>query len=387
MHHRHTPHVTLRLLRAAAMGAALVGSLSVSRAIAPIGDSAELFITGNGSFTYNDNLFLVQGKAKSDEVWDIAPGLDLEFGKNAAFKGSVTAGVDWQLYSSHSSLNTALGTIAANGNYDDGKTKLAVQAAWQQADQPTVVIRSNGSLINRDVYTLGGTGEEVISEKTSLGGGISFTDTSYKTPGYADDRSTTIPVNYYYQVEPKLDVSGGFQYRYSSVNQSFVQPGTSTRDYFYNIGARGQFTPLLSGTVRIGYEDDQAEKGKDNRTLAVDSSFTYAYTEKTSFSLNLDNDYGFNALGQEYRSAGGSIGVTTKPMEQLSFNGSLGYHRLSYTATNQRDDFYNISVGATYSFSPQISASGNYSYQEDNSNFGGQSFKQNVFIVSGTVHY
>ncbi len=88
-----------------------------------IGDGAELFLTGTIGVRSDDNIFLAS-KAESDLIFDVAPGVSLEFGKNAQLKGALTLTDTFSNYSDNSSLNTQLFSGAFRSNYDDGKLKL-----------------------------------------------------------------------------------------------------------------------------------------------------------------------------------------------------------------------------------------------------------------------
>ena len=55
----------------------------------------------------DDNIFLARN-AESDLVFDINPGVDITFGKNAQVKGSLTLVDSFSNYSDNSKLNTNL---------------------------------------------------------------------------------------------------------------------------------------------------------------------------------------------------------------------------------------------------------------------------------------
>ena len=119
--------------------------------------------------------------------------------------------------------------------------------SWEQIAQNTVDVRA-GFLVRRDVFRIAGGSEISVTDKSSAGGKVSYENTNYKRTGFDDSKITTIPVNYYYKVTPKLDVSGGIQFR-----DTRLTTGVDSQDYFYNVGLRGEFTPKLTGKVAVGY--------------------------------------------------------------------------------------------------------------------------------------
>ncbi|MFM8619835.1 MAG: hypothetical protein ACKOE8_14055, partial [Opitutaceae bacterium] len=109
-------------LRLALLPAALATSVAAAPFMA-IGDGAELFLTGTLGVRSDDNVFLA-AKAESDLIFEIAPGVSLEFGKNGQLKGSLTLSDSFTNYSDNSKLNTQLFSGAFRSNYDDGKLKM-----------------------------------------------------------------------------------------------------------------------------------------------------------------------------------------------------------------------------------------------------------------------
>ena len=369
-----------------AAAAILVGSAAIQvRAIAPIGDNSELFVTGTASATYNSNVLLSSGHPTEDLIWDLTPGLSYEFGKtNSLTTGQLAANEDFSLYTKHES---ALGNELFNGTfwtkYDDSKTKLSFDASYHQLDQPTVTARSAGGLIDRAVSHVDGIGEIQFTDKTSVGSGAIWDDTDYKTAGFADWRYFQIPVNVYYKFEPKLDLSAGFQFQDNTVGLG----GRDSNDYFYNIGARGEFSPNLTGTFRIGYVDQKFDNGSSIGGLGIDSSFTYAYSAKSNLTFGVTDDFGYSAIGSSYRDLGTYLGGSTALSEQWSANAQIAYNRYSYVTTLERDNFYTGRIGLTYIMSTNITVSGYYSYSKDDSQKGGSNFRQNLLSVSTSLHF
>ena len=117
-------------------------TLSIAAPAAPflaIGDGAELFVTGALGFRSDDNIFL-SSKATSDTIWDINPGLSIEFGKNGEVRGALALVDAFANYSDHSFLNTNLFSADFTATYDDKKTKMDFSVAYHELNQNTVEI-------------------------------------------------------------------------------------------------------------------------------------------------------------------------------------------------------------------------------------------------------
>jgi polysaccharide biosynthesis protein VpsM len=382
---RHPVHALRRKLSFRLLATfASLGAITSARAFVATGPDDELFATGVASAQANDNLFLSHNNQKSDGVFDLVPGLEFDYGKNSLAKGLLSIDEDFQLFGSDSNLDTELTNAVFNLAYSDDKTKLNLDATFHQADQATRDVHQVGSLVKRDLYHADATGEVSLTDKSSVGGGVVYDDTDYLRTGYTDWQWVKIPVKYYYEVEPKVDLSAGFTFQ----NNQLGTGGINSDEYFYNVGARGEFTPKLTGQLNVGYAQLEPDRGGSRGGFGVDSSFTYAYSPKTSFTFGANNDFGYSAvLGQVYRLFGLSGSVNTTLSDQWKANAQFSYGNYDYLTTIQKDNFYNGEVGLTYVFSTNISLTGSYNYIEDSSNITLDSFTDNLFTLSVSFRY
>jgi len=353
-------------------------------AFAPIGDDSAIFATGVLTAAENDNIFLSHTNAKSSGVVDFIPGLSYEYGKNgAATSGSVQIYEDFQLFSDYSSLNNQLFNFVFANKYEDADTKLNFDANFHQIDQADRDVHQNGFLVDRNTYHLDGTGEERIDEKSSISAGVIFDDTDYRSPGYVDLKTTSIPVNYYLSVEPKLDFSTGVRYRINT-----LEGGDDSRDVYANIGMRGEFSPNLTGEVDVGYNHQSIDVGSGTGGLGADASLTYAYSPKTNITAGLTDDFGYAADGSPFRQISGSLGFTSSVIDEQWLIDALGsYGRYSYLNRKQVDDFYTLQAGITYVFSLNLKFRAGYTFYKDESTVSNSSFTNNIFSITASANF
>jgi polysaccharide biosynthesis protein VpsM len=365
----------------AAAGALFALCASARGLFAP-DQSSELFFSCTAGAKYNDNVFLQNSGDTGATIFDLTPGFDVDFGKGSLVTGKFGFNEDFSFYSRDSSrLDDDLADVFFSSKCDDGKSKLDVDASFQQFDQSTVDIHRNGSLVKRDITNADALGETEVTQKTSLGAGVTYNDTDYRAAGYDSLRFVEAPVNYYYKIEEKWDLSAGFRYRDNLLTGSAPE----SDDYFYNVGARGEFTPKLSGELNVGYEERQFKAGGDESGVGLKANLVYAYSPATTASLGLSNDFGYAAVGSPLRLASATLGLKTALDPQWSVNGQVGYTHYNYTTTLQRDDFYTGEVGVTYTFSRALSFTASYTYNGDSSNIGGASFRNNIVGLSVTL--
>jgi len=346
-------------------------------------EGSELFLTAKLSQQFDDNIFLRTNNAKADSVTIFTPGFDLKFGQNSLGKGSLTFGEAFSWYSSHSSQNSSLARVAFNTTYDDGKTKGTLNAAFNQVAQNSVDVRAFALLVRRDLTDVNGRGEWSLSDKTSFAAGGAYDRIDYKQSQFVSNDQYSLPVDFYYELAPKLDLSVDYRYRETNLAHSLPK----FTDHFLGVGARGQFTEKLSGEYHFGYTQRHLGGGGGNQTLfGIDSTFTYQYSPKTTASLGVSNDFASAATGSSQKVFSFTGGVRTQFEEGFSGSGALSYRDLDYNLTNERDYYWEGTLGVQYQVNQYVSLEAAYTYRNNSTNVAAD-FTDNVFSISGSVRY
>ena len=360
-----------------------LGSVAYGAPFLAMGDSAELFLTGTLGVRADDNVLLASDNTVNDTIFSIVPGLEVVYGQNSIVKGKAFYKEDISRYADRSDLNTSLSTVGFNGSYDDQKLKIKYNASYAQVAQNTVDVRA-GFLVRRDVANVGINSEVSLTDKSSLGIGATFENTDYKRAGFVSSKVLGAPINYYFNVTPKVALSVGFEYRDTQLDN----PGTDSNDYFYNIGARGEFTPKLTGTIAVGWIQRNMDQGDDESTVGVKSSLAYAINEKTSLQLGVTNDYGVSGMGQSQRNLTYNLGAQSRIAEDWSIGGNASYRAIKYFGANSRtDDYFEGSLNVTYIYSRLVNFTAGYVYRNNSSDLAGTDFKNNVFSIAANIRY
>lgn len=341
-----------------------------------IGDGAELFVTGGLTVRADDNIYLTSNTT-SDTIFDLNPGLELTFGKGLPLNGSLTLVDSFSNYSDNSNLNTNLfsGNFAAG--FDGAKLKLKFNLGYTESNQNAPDIRG---LTRRDTFTTGGKFEAEFSEITSFGGGVTFSHANYKRKGYGDSDDLTVPLNIFYKWTPKVDLSVGYSYH---ENQTTV--GSDATDHFFNIGARGEFTPLLTGSFSFGYRERRLASGGTESLPGLDASLTYALTPKTSIVIGATNDFSTAPQGAQQKNFSLNGSVSTKFNAEWSANAGLSYRAIDYYT--RTDDYVEATLGVSYILNNYVSFNAGYTYRNNSSDLKGSEFSNNVFSISSNFRY
>lgn len=353
-----------------------------------IGDNAELFVTAKAGFKYEDNIFLKKSGKVDDFSFSAAPGLELVFGKNSLWKGTFSASETWTEYFDTDNIDSHLTTLLFNTSYDGVRWKISGNASYRQINQnDRDTLSSTNQLVRRDLINIGANAEYSLTEKSKIGAGASYADTHYRTTGYNDYTDYTIPLNYYYGITPKVDLSGGVRYRHTDAER-----GPDSDSYYFNVGSRGQFTPKLAGRASVGYNLKQYKNyggatRSDDTQLGADIGLTYSYTPKTQFNFDVSNDFGTSSDSSGTENLRVALGGQTQFTTELGAGASVSYERIDYQTSSRKDDFYVFALYSNYVINQYLNLTAAYNYQWNDSNQDPSDFKANVVSVSLSFRY
>lgn len=374
---------------------ALLSTLSAVPAFAApflaIGDNAELFLTARTEARYEDNVTFSSTDELQDEAFQFDPGAEINFGKNSLLKGSLAFYESFTAYSEYTDLNSNLANLVFSSQYEGAKLKLDTNASFRELNQNSRDVRNanSTSLVRRDVYAAGANGEYSVTEKSKVGLGARYDRTQYKSTGYNDQTSYTVPVNYFFAITEKVDLSAGVQYRNTDVADRVVGANSDTEDYYFNVGARGEFTAKLSGKFNVGYlvRSPDDSRVDDESSIGVNAGLAYALTQKTSFTLDLSNDFqtGSDAQGSETSSI--TFGATTSLTSAWSVGATLGYSRIDYISIDRTDDYVVGGVSVTYIYNTHVNFEAGYSINDNSSNIASSEFTANVVRIAANFRY
>jgi polysaccharide biosynthesis protein VpsM len=372
---------------------ALLSSLSAAPAFAApflaIGDNAELFLTARSEVRYEDNITYSSANELADEAFELVPGVEVLFGKNSLTKGSFSAFERVTSYSEYTNLNSNLTNLVFDSSYDGARLDLGADASFRELNQNSRDARFAATLVRRDTYNAGVDGEYALTEKSKLGLAGRYNRTQYKTAGLTDQSNYTVPVNYFFAITEKVDLSAGYRYRQDDVNAV----DADSDNHFFNIGARGEFTPKLSGKFSVGYNlrDPEASGREDEKSIGLNAGFAYAYSPKTNITLDLLNDFETGSDTRGYETSSITVGASTSLTAALVLRGSVGYSMFDYLsgggAPDREDDYIVLGLGFSYIYNDHVNFDAGYALNDNDSELAGASFTANVFRVGANFRY
>lgn len=367
------------LLRTVILTSVFFCTAALAAPFLAIGDNAEMFLTGTLGVRAEDNIFL-SSNGVSDTIFTVTPGVEIKFGKNSASTASFTLSDVFDNYSDHSKLNSNLLQTDFAANYEDGKLKLNFAAGYHELSQNSVDARSADSLSRRNAFNLGGGAEVGISEKTSLALGIKYDRTDYRSRSFSDTDILTVPVDVYFEASPKLAMSVG--YRYRDTQQSL---GLDSTDHYFNVGARGEFTPKLSGRLTVGYNQRKLSRGGDKTGVGVEGTLAYALSAKTQINFGASNDFGQAGAGDQQKTFSANVGFQSQVADDWQVAASLVYRSLDYYT--RTEDYVEGQLSATYTINTYLRLTGAYAHRNNSSPISSGEFSGNVFSLSAILRY
>jgi hypothetical protein len=352
--------------------------------------NASFHLTAQVGARYDDNIFQSETDKVADTMVWIAPGAEFRFGQSSLAHGSVVYQEAFQRYLQNSVANASLGTGNADFGYDDGRVAVAGGASLQQLYQTNVDALALGirELTRSDVFGLNGSVESQLGVKLSAKAGADFRRTDYKTAGLVGNQYTDLPLKLYFKATPKVDLSTGITYGIETPQGG----GPRGKDWYYNVGARGSFTPKLSGEFSVGYQTRAVGTNPQEKLLGFDGTFSYELTPKTSSALVLSRDFRASALGESLKDSRYSFTLSTDVTPRWQLGASVTYRDLDYGAAvfttanpplslHRRDKGLETGLFTSFNYSDWLTATANYAFRNNHSTLSEVDFSDNILSL------
>jgi len=330
---------------------------------------------------YNDNIFYSSKEnEKADLVSTISPGFNLDLGRLEDNHLFLTYEYDQVLYADNTRLNTSQHLLDFATKLEGARLRLEGSDSIHflsnligGGERSSIGDRNVDSTTYSDNYTL----TYEISPKTSayLGGNYSATDYE-EGIGLYDVNTLTGTAGFGFKAFPNLAFFGEIYYGQQAVEPNFAGPKGPHADFVGGfLGARGNFTERLTGTLKLGYEDREFSDGTPTPSApVVEISLTEKFTEKTSLSLayarRTQSSVQFAAYS--YTSDQASIelaqalGNTGKLEARVGSAFSMNEYEQTPTFAQRTDSYWSGYANLTYHIQTWLKATLGYDYQ----NFG-----------------
>ncbi|MCZ6675227.1 MAG: outer membrane beta-barrel protein [Verrucomicrobia bacterium] len=381
--------------------AGILGSLLICTA-APVsffGENTSLIWRVGGAIQYNDNIFLDATDTESDTIWVFSPGLELNFGQQPSNANlNITYVHDFVTYSDNSRLNRDNPDAKLKGFYRTAKSRINYGFSYKENSQNDVGSNLVGDIARRNIFTMNVDGEWDFSAKSSVSAGYQLHDVTYENPRFHDRDAVSVPVNYYWAVSPKLDMSVGYRFRNTSfargseyISQNRGDPFNFRPDYddqFFNVGVRGEIGAKTTAEIRVGTQkrDFNTPGVSDSDLFSANARVVWVATAKSSLTFLYSRDFNADAFGTSIKSDDFQVAGSTKLSEQVSGFASLRFANDNYNGGRSDDGLFG-QVGVTLIPNSYSTITLAYVIYNNDSNFAPADFDNNVINISGTLRY
>lgn len=288
------------------------------------------------SATYTDNLFSGNNDVVSPEhriyrpqvddlIWQVSPRLRVQYGQTVGNFLVFDFSHDEFLYADHNYANGGQDQLNFRSQLQRGKFTLASADGIHFLNSYQGGVQSAGlKPLKRTEIVLDHRLSFDVSEKTDVYGLFDFDsyDFAKELPLY-DQNTWMLSLGSTFKPSPKFGFFAEGKYGQTTVTpNSNLPPGPRQDIYGGFVGIRGDFTPKLSGTAKLGYEVREfasggpIENGKSTAFAksapAVAASLVYAFAPKTGVNLTYNHSTGASfqlaAQGYEYDQLNMSVG-------------------------------------------------------------------------------
>lgn len=350
-----------------------------------VGDLGTITFDGSASVKADDNIFRQANGEVSDVVMTFSPGLVATLGRNASdLDISLSTSYDIVRYQDKGDLDSELFHIKTRGAYRSSRLQASANAYLDESKSNNEVANRNGDLLEREATGFNLNGEYTLSPKFSAKVGYDWKESAYVgeyASDYQDRTYRKIPIDIFYELTPKLDLSVGY------INGDIdVENGNDATSDNFNVGLRGELLPKLVGNFKVGYNQYDSDS-RDTASLSLDADFSWAVSSKISHKINISRDFDASATGT------GTLeseiqGTTTYFLNnKISISGRIGYKIRDYLVSDREDDLLSLGVNGSYKINRNWSANAGYVFSKNDSTVATFNYDNNIFSLSALLTY
>ena len=371
----------------------LCQQLFVSAApLVSIGNNTDVYFNGSSSLRWTSNVFRDEADETEDLTWTLSPGFEVNVGRGLTNADlSIITRYDIIRYEDQDQLDTELFHIKAVGSYTSSRLALSGSAYFDESKMNSGENNITNDLIEYDAYGATVDSEYSVSPKFSFGAGARYSEKVYKTfdDTFPDRTIMSAPFDVFYELTPKLDLSLGYTFTNTDIEETIRASGYETDSHFLNIGARGELLPKLTGSFKVGYRTRSSNRTNrdDSGMLGLDANFTWTATPKLAVNFDLSRDFGVGGEGQSTEKSSVILGGNYSINSFFTLNANLGYTLTDYSKTEREDDQYNAGLRLFYLPNQYWQISTGYTFTENDSNLRSNSYNDHSIDLTATLRY
>ena len=368
---------------------ACTSNVSSASPLVSIGDNADVFFNGKSNLRWSSNLFKDDSGEVDDLLLTVSPGLELNVGRGVSNADlTLMSSYDVLRYQDRTEVDTELAHVKALGSYESGRYELSASASFDENQSASTETPARGQLFESDVVRAGVEGEYRLSPKFAFGAGVDYSDSEYTSANaigtLSDVEELSIPVDLFYELTPKLDVSLGYVRRDAEIGTGANATPYDQLSHFYNVGLRGELLPKLDGFLKLGYRENEFT---DRGMFGADFDLTYAVSNKLTSFLMLSRDFGVGGAGDSTENSSIKLRADYRINPNYTIGANLGYDLRDYQGNNREDTQYSAGLSLSYVLNESVRFGAGYDYTEKDSTEAGSEYVEHALKLSASLRY
>ncbi len=356
---------------------------------------------------YNDNVNTSSSNPKTDIGFTFGPIangiLQLPITPDADLTVNTSLGFTYKRYIKHGQESTFSSPIS-----------VALTLPWH-VEEWLVTVSDNFNFSNDPLESAVSVGRKRVTQYNNLGslsafrrfGRFALNLETQRMDRWAPQDPTTEETVYSFSITPSVYLQETFSVFWAN-SVGFVYPEmTVSRSKGFNmtsmIGVSGLITPVLSGSVGVGYVHSEFDPvnspfgnkpgaSMDNASANISLNYSHPLRPNTTHSLSVFYSPGVTATmdNSNYQTTYGlSYKITHRLNRQLTLSPTIAWaHQQDESGlSGQENDTIRLDLGLTRSFGRHLTGTLNYLYQTRSSNKADQSYDVNRVTLSFTYMF
>ena len=353
-----------------------------------IGDIGTISFTGNSTIKWDSNIFRQETREVSDTVLVFSPGFSAVLGRNVTdLDIGLSTSYNINKYQDKNELDSELLSFRANAAYRTSRLELSANASYVETKSNNELANRQGDLLERELTAFGINGEYTLSPKFSVKAGVNWDEIAYVgdyAASYDDRKYLKLPVDIYYELTPKMDLSVGYVHNQIDV-ETAGQDATSND---FNLGLRGELLPKLVGYFKVGYNQYENDNySRDTTSMSLDSNLTWTVSAKFTHGLNIYRNFDASATGTGTEESKLNWSTSYALNNKVSLSGRAGYSIRDYLASEREDKLLTLGLNGTYRINRYWNVNAGYVFSNNDSNRAGSSYDDNIVTFAASLTY
>ena len=363
---------------------ALAGSLALllagpgAHALTDLGPGG-LFLDVSTGVTYDSNVF-TNAREDGDFIYSLSPTLSYvqDRGLVRLTATAATSFYEYEDLNAQSGEDYLLG-FDLSGMHREPSPSAAFTLSGNYANQ-SVASEEVATRIDIEAYGLNGTVDFDVSDKTGLRFGAGWSERDYKDNAYSDSEDYNVRGDFLYRYSEKLSLKTGYRYREISYDD-----GRDLESDTFTVGAEGEFTDKLSGSLELGGTSGDR---LDGTQFYYAIGLNWAKDQNTSYSLSGKRDNIPSAVGARATRTQIDVSVAQRFTDRLSGNAFIGAGRFEREDVVARDDdIISLGAGLNLAVGNNASVFGSASFETRDSDSADSDYDRILLSAGASVRF